>query len=142
MRNSKTMQQKHNPLPNPSIKHINTQAEPEPDVLPDHLIFSRYKEETRGEESLWKAVITQALMDAGSNSTKREARVDRARAISWLSGRSQDFLTVCSLAGLEPYYVIERVGKALERGCKWRENKILGGKILVMNLVKSPRGNH
>jgi len=109
----------------------------EPDVFPNHSVFSRYKEEISGEESLWKAVITQALMDAGSNSAKREARVDRARAISWLSGRSCDFLTVCSIAGLEPEYVIERAGQALKRGCKWREDNTLDGRILSLNLVRS-----
>jgi hypothetical protein len=75
-----------------------------------------------GEKALWRAIITQALMDAGSEPSKKEMIYERAQAMAWLSGWSKDFLTVCSLAGLEPEYVRQKAQEAIKRGCKWRAN--------------------
>ncbi len=72
------------------------------------------------ETSLWRAVITQALMDAGSNSAKMELRKEKARAIAWLSGVSEEFDLVCHLANLPPHYVRKKAKEAMARGCKWR----------------------
>ena len=59
-----------------------------------------YERPFNGEEALWRAVITQAFMDAKSDSTKREMNYTRAHAISWLSGYSEDFNLVCDLADM------------------------------------------
>ena len=75
---------------------------------------------TGGEQAVWKAVITQALMDAASNSHKSEAKKAKREALEWLQGDSDDFHTVCEHAGLEPSFVIRRVQAALARGCQWR----------------------
>lgn len=75
-----------------------------------------------GEQALWRAVITQALMDAGSKSTKREAKFHRAQAIAWFSKRNPDFQLVCALAGLEVDYVFEKAHKAIRQDCKWRKD--------------------
>lgn len=74
----------------------------------------------KGEMALWTAVITQALMDAGSESRKPEAQHEKARAIRWLLGNSEDFITVCQNAGLSPQYVRSKAKSAIERGCAWR----------------------
>lgn len=74
-----------------------------------------------GEQSLWRAVITQALMDASSNSKKVIDKVERARALAWFSMRNKDFLLVCALADLDPRYVLKKVKEAIARGCKWRQ---------------------
>jgi hypothetical protein len=74
-----------------------------------------------GYRALWRAVITQALMDAGSNSKKIEFRKEKARAISWLNGDSEDFSDVCALAGLDAGYVKKKAKEAIKNGCKWRE---------------------
>ncbi|MGB1540003.1 MAG: hypothetical protein ACPG80_03500 [Rickettsiales bacterium] len=74
----------------------------------------------KGEMALWKAVITQALMDAGSESKKPEAQHEKARAIRWLLGYSEDFITVCLNAGLDPDYVYQNAKAAIKRGCAWR----------------------
>lgn len=74
-----------------------------------------------GEQALWRAVITQALMDAGSQSTKREARFHRAQATAWLSRRNPDFVMVCTLAGLDVDYVHGKASKAIREGCLWRQ---------------------
>ncbi len=72
------------------------------------------------EPSLWKAVITQALMDAASRSAKSEAARHKREALSWLLDASSDFETVCDNAGLDPDYVRCRVREALGRDCRWR----------------------
>src|SRR5688572_29489715 len=59
----------------------------------------------RSEIALWRAVITQALMDASSGSQKMEARHEKRRAIHWLLSDREDFETVCHFADLSPSYV-------------------------------------
>lgn len=75
----------------------------------------------KGEVALWTAVITQALMDAGSESRKPEAQHEKAKAIRWLLGNSEDFQTVCQNAGLDPNNIRQKAMKAIERGCVWRQ---------------------
>ena len=72
------------------------------------------------EPGLWKAVITQALMDAASQSKKAEAKRSKREALEWLSGSSSDFETVCDHAGLDPAYVRKQIAGALARNCTWR----------------------
>ena len=72
------------------------------------------------EPGLWRAVITQALMDAASQSRKSEARRSRTDALHWLLSSDSDFETVCDNAGLDPDYVRSRARAALARGCQWR----------------------
>lgn len=72
------------------------------------------------EPSLWKAVITQALMDAASNSNKSEAGKAKRDALTWLLSDSPDFEYVCDNAGLDPDYVRSKAREALARQCRWR----------------------
>lgn len=72
------------------------------------------------EPGLWRAVITQALMDASSHSSKPGTSKHKADAIEWLKGETDDFLYVCDQAGLDPDYVRERAQEALARDCVWR----------------------
>jgi hypothetical protein len=83
-------------------------------------------EQKCGYRALWSAVITQALMDAGSNSNKLEFKKEKARAISWLNGNSEDFIEVCEMAGLDSNYVRYEAIKAIKNGCKWRKEHYLG----------------
>lgn len=77
--------------------------------------------EPDAETALWRAVITQALMDAGSTSGKAQMRYDRAQAIAWLSGTTDDFHEVCTRAHLHPDYVRKKAKEAIHRGCGWRK---------------------
>lgn len=72
------------------------------------------------EPGLWRAVITQALMDAASNSTKSDTRRARHDALKWLLSNSRDFEAVCDNAGFDPDYVRTRARAALARNCEWR----------------------
>jgi hypothetical protein len=70
--------------------------------------------------ALWRAVITQALMDAGSQSKKMQMKKEKARAISWLNGESQDFKDVCENASLDVDYVKAKAREAIKNECVWR----------------------
>lgn len=72
------------------------------------------------EPGLWRAVITQALMDASSRSRKSEAKRYRNDALFWLLSDTDDFTIVCDNAGLDPDYVRSRARTALGRNCAWR----------------------
>ena len=72
------------------------------------------------EPGLWRAVITQALMDAASQSRKLEARRTRDAALNWLLSNDRDFESVCDNAGFDPGYVRRRAKEALARNCEWR----------------------
>ena len=72
------------------------------------------------EPSLWRAVITQALMDAASQSRKSEARRTREEALRWLLTHSPDFEAVCDNAGFDPSYVRRRAKEAMLRNFEWR----------------------
>jgi hypothetical protein len=72
------------------------------------------------EPGLWRAVITQALMDAATQSSKSQARRARYDALHWLLSDDSDFETVCDNAGLDPDYVRGKARQALARGCTWR----------------------
>ncbi len=72
------------------------------------------------EPGLWRAVITQALMDAASRSRKSDAKRSRRDALEWLLSDSHDFEAVCDNAGFDPGYVRRRAREALARNCQWR----------------------
>jgi len=74
-------------------------------------------------QALWRAVITQALMDAGNNFKNPENKNVKAHAVSWLSGYSDDFQQVCIMADMNPNYVKQKAVEAIKRGCKWRKEK-------------------
>lgn len=74
----------------------------------------------RGEVALWKAVITQMLLDALSEAKSSEAIYHKSEAIKWLRGNSADFIMVCALACLDADYVKRKAKQALNKNVKWR----------------------
>ena len=74
----------------------------------------------RGEMALWVAVITQAMMDALSNSRNPETIACKQAAIAWLTGNSKDFCTVCHFAGMDPDYVRKKAKKSITSPIPWR----------------------
>ena len=72
------------------------------------------------EQSMWRAVIVQALMDAASLSKKAEMQQYKREALVWLRGNSLDFMATCYHAGFEPEFTRELIKKALDNGCNWR----------------------
>lgn len=72
------------------------------------------------EQALWRAVITQALMDAASQSSKPADRLHKQEAVKWLTSVDEHFRTVCDYAGFDPHYIARMVEAALARRCRWR----------------------
>ena len=84
-----------------------------------------YKKEIDSFRSLWRAVITQALIDASSNSKKKFAKKQKIEALRWLidDKKNGNLKRVCCLADLEYYEVLKKVKIALSKGCRWRNDK-------------------
>lgn len=64
------------------------------------------------EVELWKAVVTQAVIDAswhqtGKHESVGDSIVNRDQARAWLLGNSTDFRNVCTMAGFDPDAVRE-----------------------------------
>lgn len=74
----------------------------------------------KGVKALWTAVIVQAVMDAKSRSSKQEMAYHRTMARHWLADDSEDFPTVCELAGMEPQAIRHKFHAAEARGFHWR----------------------
>lgn len=83
--------------------------------------------------SLWKAVITQALMDVGSNSKKKEFTKAKAEAQIWLLQDNDDFREVCHLADMDPDDVRQKAIIAIQNGCKWRKESIKTKNNKILN---------
>ena len=81
---------------------------------------------------LWCAVILQAITDAriqiGPVDTKGRG-LEKERAVRWLTLPNRDFAHVCSLAGLDPKAVRERVAGMLaseDRGAPFNFSAFAG----------------
>lgn len=94
------------------------------------------------EASLWRAVITQALMDAASRSRKPEAIRQRHEALEWLLGITRDFEIVCDNAGLDPDYVRTEARAALRRGFVWRLPAGQGWRTAKARQEQQPEPHH
>lgn len=70
-------------------------------------------------EHLWRAVLSQALIDALSISPSVENRLEKLKAINWIKsgikGKNRDFDEVCDMADLSINYVKELYLKALKK---------------------------
>ncbi len=101
------------------------------------LEVDREKLEERAYISLWRSVITQALMDAGSESKKTENKRAKHEAISWLLGGGEEFLTVCEMAEMCPDYVMRKAKEAIGRGCVWRKSSSVKARKLTQENTPS-----
>ena len=57
------------------------------------------------EISLWKAVILQAFINLQTNSKKKVIQAHKIKALQWINLSNVDFIEVCRMANLDPYYV-------------------------------------
>ena len=77
--------------------------------------FERLKEyDLTPEIRLYKAVITQAIIDVSNNSNSTENKKYEMEAKNWLFGNSFDFRDVCNKAELEPHSVVQMAKNAIE----------------------------
>ena len=61
------------------------------------------------DKQLWAAVLSLAIEDAQSVGTSRQAQANRADAVRWFCEGGKDFQLVCTLAGVDPEAVRDRV---------------------------------
>ena len=56
-------------------------------------------------QRLWQRVVVQAVRDlVGTKTLKsRDCEIAQQQAQSWLTSGSEDYYTVCSLAGVDPF---------------------------------------
>jgi hypothetical protein len=71
-------------------------------------------------QSLFRAVILQAVTDAKSRSNKREKLTYKHEAEHWLFSDRKDFAMVCELAGWHPDQVRRKAMDARARGFFWK----------------------
>ena len=75
-------------------------------------------EPCRGETAVWRSVITQAIMDARSNSMKSDAKRHKREALEWFDTCA--FREVCLLADLDPDATREKIRTAIDNDVQWR----------------------
>ncbi len=74
-------------------------------------------------QSLWRAVILQAVIDACSRSKKKVNKIERKKAQSWLLDMSDDFISVCNMANYNPHYVRRKAKEIMiQKGLKPNES--------------------
>lgn len=71
--------------------------------------------EEQNDKQLWAAVIGTAIEDATSLRTNTRAQREKREALDWLLHDGHDFTLVCSLAGLDPEAVRDRMKRLIER---------------------------
>jgi hypothetical protein len=75
-------------------------------------ISAKFNYNHKPEVRLWRQVIIQAFIDASIKSTKkREYRILKTLALSWLTSRSEEFYHTCNLAEVDPEYIIASAKK-------------------------------
>ncbi|WDM85071.1 hypothetical protein K6025_04385 [Ehrlichia sp. JZT12] len=87
----------------------------------DYMCDSEILEEHISYQSMWKAVILQAIIDSTSNYRRMENKLEKIKATSWLNDLSKDFINVCHFAGYSPLSVQSKARKII------LDNKILNG---------------
>ena len=81
------------------------------------------------ERDMWRAVVSQAVLDAswrqtGKHENPDDSRLHRDQARAWLLGNSKDFRHVCSLADLDPDAVRESAMRKDAAGWPAMRNKL------------------
>ena len=74
---------------------------------------SELLEENMSYQSMWKAVILQAIIDSTSNYRRMENKLEKIKATNWLSDLSEDFVNVCHFAGYSPLSVRNKARKII-----------------------------
>lgn len=77
-------------------------------------------EDVPPEVKLWRAVLTQALMDIKNKPNNRDEQMERIKTEYWLTKSNPHFKAVCSFAMLDPDYVSRKIQKAISTGIIYR----------------------
>ena len=81
--------------------------------------FERLKQYSSSSEiTLYKAIITQAIIDATDISELPRAKLLEQDAKVWIFGNSDHFQKICYMAGIEPGFVVKITKEAIKLNCK------------------------
>lgn len=80
---------------------------------------------TTAEEcaAIWQAVLVNAVQEAKGNGAKKAVKKCAKDSRNWLLGMSDDYLTVCRFAGVDPIWMRNEVKKALKKTNQVRKYK-------------------
>lgn len=56
--------------------------------------------------NLWRAVVLQALYDVRLKTRTKKMRSARNKALCWINIDNEDFIEVCQLAGVDPFFIV------------------------------------
>ena len=77
--------------------------------------FEKLKEyECSAEVSLYKAILTQAVIDATNISVTPSLKRFEIEAKNWIFGNSEHFQEVCFLANVEPCFIVKITKDAIQ----------------------------
>ena len=65
---------------------------------------------------LWQSVVTEAFFSIKTKSKKKDAVLYKLRALKWVNLKNRDFILVCELAGIDPFFVYNKFLKVREDG--------------------------
>ncbi|ABD44601.1 hypothetical protein ECHHL_0332 [Ehrlichia chaffeensis str. Heartland] len=92
----------------------------------DYVCSNGVLEEHISYQSMWKAVILQAIIDSTSNYRRMENKLEKIKATNWLNDFSRDFITVCHFAGYNPLSVRNKAKRIISDNKILNEDKIRG----------------
>ena len=72
-----------------------------------------YKNETRGEIALWRAVLLQAFIDLKTKSKKHVKKPVKREAVKWFRANKRDLMDVCALADYDYHMVAKKAEEIL-----------------------------
>ena len=72
-----------------------------------------YKNETRGEVALWRAVLLQAFIDLKTKSKKHVKKPVKREAVKWFRANKRDLMDVCALADYDYRMVVKKAEEIL-----------------------------
>lgn len=85
--------------------------------------FERLKEyDYSPEVRLYKAILTQAMIDASNVSDSPEAKKNEIEAKTWIFGNSSYFQEICYNAEISPSFMIKITKEAIKLNAKKRPN--------------------
>ena len=77
-----------------------------------------YKNETRGEVALWRAVLLQAFIDLKTKSKKHVKKPVKREATKWFRTNKRDLMDVCVLADYDYNMVVKKAEEILGENIK------------------------
>lgn len=72
-----------------------------------------YKNETRGEVALWRAVLLQAFIDLKTKSKKHVKKPVKREAVKWFRANKRDLMDVCALADYDYRMVVKKADEIM-----------------------------